>query len=180
MYCKNCGIEINVNDKFCSECGAKVSQENSQRPEMNNSEIIKKIDCEKSGIIKMITMIFLGIFFAVNAVIYMDSGDSTIELIGKILLVFAIIYVVISPIYHMNYRKRFCLIKKDGISGVTCGTTDLTNTSFEFLYSEVISVKKNKAANLVVVQTANKKIDIFLPYKEINFVYEHINGQITE
>lgn len=180
MFCKNCGTEINANEKFCSKCGAKVSQEFSEGSEISSNEIIKKIDCGKSGITKMITMIFLGIILAVDAIIYMDSGDSTIELMGKIFLVLAIIVAAAGPVSYMNYQKRFCLIKKDGISGVTCGTTDFTNIPFEFRYSQVISVQKKKLMSQVVVQTADKKIAIFLPGKEINSVYEYIKSEINK
>lgn len=180
MYCKNCGSEIKSEEKFCSKCGAATVQKTSESATVNRDEIIKRIDCGNSGITKMISMIIIGVFFAVDAVIYMDSGDDTIELMGKLFLVLAIAVAACGPIMYMNYQKRFCLIKKDGISGVTCGTTDFTNSPFEFKYSEVISVQKKKFASQVIVQTANKKIGIFLPGKEIKTVYEHINSEINK
>ena len=79
----------------------------------------------------------------------------------------------------MTYQKRFCLIKENSVSGIGCGATDFTNCNYEFKYSEVISVQKKKLMQQVVVQTANKKISVFLPKKEINNVYEHILSKST-
>ncbi len=107
----------------------------------------------------------------------MNAGNSTIEMMGKFFLFLALAAAVYSPFIYLTYQKRFCLIKENSVSGIGCGTTDFTNSNYEFKYSEVISVQKKKLLQQVVVLTADKKISVFLPSKEINSVYEHIRSK---
>ena len=45
MYCKNCGSEVNQNDKFCPSCGCQITEEVSPvngDPIDSKSEVNKK------------------------------------------------------------------------------------------------------------------------------------------
>lgn len=179
MFCKNCGNEIKQDIKFCPNCGTECMREKYLATESENDTVIRRIDCAKGGLTKAISIVIVAVYLAILAYFYMSMGNSTIEIMGKFFLFLALALAIYSPFVYMTYQKRFCLIKENSVSGIGCGATDFTNCNYEFKYSEVISVQKKKLMQQVVVQTANKKISVFLPKKEINNVYEHILSKST-
>lgn len=177
MFCKNCGNEIKDDVKFCSNCGAEYIKDTPVSITSKPDNVIRRIDCAKGGLKKSICAIIVAGYLAVIAHFYMDAGNSTLEMMGKAILFLAFALAIYSPFIYFTYQKRFCLIKESSVSGIGCGTTDFTNNRYEFKYSEVISVQKKKLMQLVVVQTADKKISVFLPSNEIDNVYEHIRSK---
>lgn len=171
MFCKKCGKEISEKEKFCSNCGVEV-MDKSEFDTAKDDAVIRRIDCAKSGKTKAFIMIICAVFVAIDGFIYSDMGNDIVEGIGKVFIFLAFILAALGVYSAMLYQKRFCLLKTDSVCGVTCGTIDLLNENFEFRYEDVVSVQKKKLMQTVSVQTKYKKINIFLPAKELNSVYE--------
>lgn len=174
MICKNCGKELAVNEMFCSACGTKNLALSQLVSEPVEDVVIKKIDSARAGKTKAISMIAIGVLLAIEGVVYMDMGHSALESLGKFFIFLGVVISVLSVYTYMLYQKRFCLIKSNSVCGVTCGTIDLMNEDFEFNYDDVVSVQKKKLMQTVCVQTKYKKVNIFLPKKEMNYVYDII------
>lgn len=118
MFCKNCGNNINNNDKFCGKCGMKQEIQNSQ---LNNG------DSKSSDKLTKILGICAGISFGLSAVIiilgvillFPDpstgenlSGLSSFDLFGNlagimtIISVVLVILIVILNVIKSNKNKR--------------------------------------------------------------------------
>ena len=171
MFCEKCGKELLGNETFCSKCGPEVIHTPVQEIR-EDDVVIRRIDCASSGKIKAIMMIICAVFIAVEGVIYTEMGNSVVESMGKFFIFLAVALAVLGVYSGMLYQKRFCLLKNNSVCGVSCGTIDLVNEKFEFNYSDVISVQKKKLMQIISVQTKYTKVNIFLPSKELNSVYE--------
>lgn len=177
MYCKNCGNQMSENERFCSRCGAEHKSYTVNVSEALG-EVERNIDCGKEAKKKLLSIIAIAIMFVVDAAIYMDSGNDTLEMLGKFLIVLALALAGYSPIMYLNYQKRFCLIKENGVTGVGCGTVDFINKDYNFAYEDIVSIKKRKMFSQIEVQTRREKIGVFLPTKEINSVYNILQSKI--
>ena len=158
------------NERFCSSCGeeyrsytADVSKE--------LGEVERNIDCGKEAKKRLVSNIIVAVLFVFDATIYIDSRNDTLEMLGKFILALAVALAVYTPIMYLNYQKRFCLIKENGINGVGCGTVDFINKEYSFAYEDIVSIRKRKMLSQIEVQTRHEKIGVFLPTKEINSVY---------
>lgn len=176
MICKNCGKELAENEKFCSACGSKA--EIPVRQNSDDDIILRRFDCAKSGTVKAVFMVIFGLSFVVDGIIYMDLGGSQMEAMGKVFIILGIVVAALAVYIYKLYQKRFCLIKANSVCGVTCGNIDLINENFEFNYADVISIQKKKITQTISVQTKYKKINIFLPSKEMNSAYELLQQKI--
>lgn len=59
MYCKNCGNELNENDKFCSKCGFKISNDFQENPTLSTTNNTKFHTIKKFSIYLLIFLLFL-------------------------------------------------------------------------------------------------------------------------
>ena len=99
--CKNCGLEIEDDDKFCKNCGSEIIDDNSEESNQRSNVVVKT---EKSPILAAILsflivgvgQIYLGLtkkgiilFFAA-----MVSGILTLLLIGWILWLIVWLYSI--------------------------------------------------------------------------------------
>lgn len=178
MYCKNCGNQMSENERFCSNCGAEIKSYTAYATE-DLGKVERNIDCGKEAKKKLLSIIVIAVMFVVDAAIYMDSGNDTLEMLGKVFMVLAVALGAYSPIMYLNYQKRFCSIKEKGITGVGCGTVDFINKSYSFAYTDIVSIRKRKMLSLVEVQTRSEKIGVFLPTKEINSVYNTLQSKMN-
>lgn len=170
MYCKKCGNQMGENERFCSRCGEEYRSYTADVSK-DLGEVERNIDCGKEANKKLLSLILVAVVVVFDAVIYMDSGNDTLELMGKFFVVLAIALGGYSPIMYLNYQKRFCLIKENGVTGVGCGTVDFINKDYSFSYADIVSIRKRKMLSQIEVQTKKEKISVFLPAKEINSVY---------
>ena len=101
MNCKNCGTIIDVNDKFCPNCGMEIKKENSSKtpPELSNTSI-------KLFSIILIINIITFIFYFFN-----DSGISPLFIILLIFLMgipclISVILGIVSFFTIIKYKKQ--------------------------------------------------------------------------
>ena len=178
MYCKNCGNQMSANERFCSNCGVEMKFYDVSASE-DLGEVERNIDCGKEAKKKLLSLILVAVVIVFDAVIYMDSGNDTLELMGKFFVVLAIALGGYSPIMYLNYQKRFCLIKEKGVTGVGCGTVDFINKSYSFAYTDIVSIRKRTLLSVGDGQPRSEKIGVFLPMKEINSVYNILQSKMN-
>lgn len=93
MFCKNCGKELNENQKFCTSCGAKFSSTNKEEKEIPEVKPLKSVPQIKSSwgagriitILVVLGMIGIGVYNSLDedsitknneGMSSFDSGDS--------------------------------------------------------------------------------------------------------
>lgn len=185
MFCRSCGKEISQTQSFCTYCGAKAETTpiqyaypsvNNTQPTFNNSNTFGlplHISCASQGFWALFLEAVTGLFFIIFGIFLMCvEGFSFIGILGGLLAVMGIAFAILGIAICVKSQQRFCDVKYDSISGITCGKTNFTNESYDINYSDILSVNKNDLAKLITVHTKDgRKVNIQLPIKYVDFVY---------
>lgn len=158
MKCRICGTELTSDAKICPMCDTPVTAKVTpvRKQESKFGRIIRRFDYKAEGTAQLIMYFLLAGFFLV-----LDLGALSVAI--------AILTVAEGAMSKHLYNSRFLSVNEYGVAGIGQGASamgffDYKNEHFEFMYADIVSIKKETLGTKLCIDTIHNKVSIQLPY----------------